>query len=70
MFNKIYLKKERTKAKFKIHDLVRTADLKTCPQKAIQQIGLTNYIKIQNLERIQYRAIALIIQKSVIMKPY
>ena len=46
-------KRNKIKLKFQINDLVKTADLKNV-QNRIQQIGVTNYIKLQKLLMIQY----------------
>ena len=46
-------KRKRLNLEFKIHDLVRTADLKKTFSKEIQLIGLTNYLKVKKLLMMQ-----------------
>ena len=64
-------KGNKMKPKFKINNLVRTANLKKKRfQKGIQQIGLINCIKLQKLLMIQYQVIKSIIYQKDITNRY
>ena len=62
-------KRKKNKEKIKVHDLVRTADLrKKSFRNRLRLNGVTNYMKVQKTIMILYRVIALINYQNVIMK--
>ena len=63
-------KRKRIHPKFKIHDLLRAADLRKTFSKGDTNIWSINFMKIQKLLMIQHRVIALTSYQSVILKHY
>ena len=70
MFTKFYWTREKLKPKYKIHDLVRPADIKKLFQKEIQPIGLINCVKLVKIIIIQCRVTVSTIYQKDIMSPY
>ena len=57
VYKKLLDKRNKTKPKYQINALVRAAGLKKTFSKEIQQIGVTNCMKLQKLSRVQYQLI-------------